>query len=238
MPRPAAPRPARASRPAFAPPHLARGSRWPLRGSSVVAPPCARAAAAAPPDVQRLLWHPRWAGRGSAASRAGGRRHPEMAAVGRAFPSWKRSTLTEIYLCHACSDHAIEDGHASTGGGRWGCRAASSASSWPSRSTSGTSARRRRSRPSSATSRHRRRAPSPIRRRRPTRPPPTPRCVRSAARWRPTPRCCRAAGSSATPASSTTSRPTEPAPSPPSPSTPSSCARYTPTPDAPSYSDS
>eukprot|EP01047_Picozoa_sp_COSAG01_P078038 COSAG01_NODE_14273_length_1474_cov_1.242182_1_plen_243_part_10 len=28
-------------------------------------------------------------------------------AVSRAFPSWKRSTLTEIYLCHACSCHEI-----------------------------------------------------------------------------------------------------------------------------------
>jgi hypothetical protein len=28
--------------------------------------------------------------------------------VSRAFQSWKRSILTEIYLCHACSDHGIE----------------------------------------------------------------------------------------------------------------------------------
>jgi hypothetical protein len=32
-------------------------------------------------------------------------------AVSRPFPSWNRSTLTEIYLCHACSDHEIEDGN-------------------------------------------------------------------------------------------------------------------------------
>jgi hypothetical protein len=31
-------------------------------------------------------------------------------SVSRAFPSWKRSIVTEIYLCHACSDHEIEDG--------------------------------------------------------------------------------------------------------------------------------
>jgi hypothetical protein len=31
--------------------------------------------------------------------------------VSRAFPSWNRSILTEIYLCHACSDHEIEDGN-------------------------------------------------------------------------------------------------------------------------------
>eukprot|EP01047_Picozoa_sp_COSAG01_P009519 COSAG01_NODE_392_length_17668_cov_5.382264_4_plen_95_part_00 len=30
-------------------------------------------------------------------------------------PSWNRCILTEIYLCHACSDHEIEDGNARTG---------------------------------------------------------------------------------------------------------------------------
>jgi hypothetical protein len=30
--------------------------------------------------------------------------------VSRPFPSWNRSTLTEIYLCHACSEHEIEEG--------------------------------------------------------------------------------------------------------------------------------
>jgi hypothetical protein len=29
--------------------------------------------------------------------------------VGRPFPSWNRPILTEIYLCHACSYHEIED---------------------------------------------------------------------------------------------------------------------------------
>ena len=29
-------------------------------------------------------------------------------------PSWKRSILTEIYLCHACPYHEIEDGNART----------------------------------------------------------------------------------------------------------------------------
>jgi hypothetical protein len=37
------------------------------------------------------------------------------AAVSRAFPSWDRSILTEIYLCHACSYHEVEDGNARTG---------------------------------------------------------------------------------------------------------------------------
>jgi hypothetical protein len=37
--------------------------------------------------------------------------------VSRAFPSWKRSILTEIYLCHACSCHEIEDGNARAGDG-------------------------------------------------------------------------------------------------------------------------
>jgi hypothetical protein len=30
------------------------------------------------------------------------------AQVSRVFPSWNRSILTEIYLCHACSDHEID----------------------------------------------------------------------------------------------------------------------------------
>jgi hypothetical protein len=30
-------------------------------------------------------------------------------AVSLSFASWNRSTLTEIYLCHACSDHEFED---------------------------------------------------------------------------------------------------------------------------------
>jgi hypothetical protein len=36
-------------------------------------------------------------------------------AVSRAFPSWKQSMLTEIYLCHACSCHEVEDGNARAG---------------------------------------------------------------------------------------------------------------------------
>jgi hypothetical protein len=36
-------------------------------------------------------------------------------AVSRAFPSWNPSTLTEIYLCHACSDQKIEDGNGRAG---------------------------------------------------------------------------------------------------------------------------
>jgi hypothetical protein len=31
--------------------------------------------------------------------------------VSRAFPSYARSILTEIYLCHPCSCHEIEDGN-------------------------------------------------------------------------------------------------------------------------------
>eukprot|EP01049_Picozoa_sp_SAG25_P024828 SAG25_NODE_11427_length_304_cov_1.517073_1_plen_86_part_10 len=31
------------------------------------------------------------------------------------FPSWNRSILTEIYLCHACSYHEIEDGNGAPG---------------------------------------------------------------------------------------------------------------------------
>jgi hypothetical protein len=39
----------------------------------------------------------------------------EITAVSPAFPSWKRSILTEIYLCHACSHHEVEDGNARAG---------------------------------------------------------------------------------------------------------------------------
>jgi hypothetical protein len=43
-------------------------------------------------------------------------RFDRWAVVSRAFPSCKRSILTEIYQCHACSCHEIEDGNAWTGG--------------------------------------------------------------------------------------------------------------------------
>jgi hypothetical protein len=43
--------------------------------------------------------------------------------VSRAFPSWNRSILTEIYLCHACSYHEIEGGNTRAGlAGRGGRR--------------------------------------------------------------------------------------------------------------------
>jgi hypothetical protein len=48
-------------------------------------------------------------GSSSRARPSGGR------TVSRAFPSWNRSISTEIYLCHACSGHEIEDGSARTG---------------------------------------------------------------------------------------------------------------------------
>eukprot|EP01047_Picozoa_sp_COSAG01_P051262 COSAG01_NODE_5269_length_4369_cov_15.316159_2_plen_641_part_00 len=35
--------------------------------------------------------------------------------VGGPFSSWSRFILTEIYLCHACSDHEIEDGNGAPG---------------------------------------------------------------------------------------------------------------------------
>jgi hypothetical protein len=47
-----------------------------------------------------------WGGRGTAGT-----------DVSRAFPSCTRSMLTEIYLCHDCSCHDIEDGNAGAGGG-------------------------------------------------------------------------------------------------------------------------
>eukprot|EP01047_Picozoa_sp_COSAG01_P028947 COSAG01_NODE_1965_length_8779_cov_5.132604_13_plen_136_part_00 len=36
--------------------------------------------------------------------------------MSRAFPSWKQSILTEIFLCHACSYHETEDANARAGG--------------------------------------------------------------------------------------------------------------------------
>jgi serine/threonine protein kinase len=36
-------------------------------------------------------------------------------SVSRAFPSWNRSILTEIHICHACSYLDIKDGNARTG---------------------------------------------------------------------------------------------------------------------------
>jgi hypothetical protein len=43
---------------------------------------------------------------------------PGRRGVGRAFPSWKRCILTEIYLlCHACSYHEVEGGIAARGRG-------------------------------------------------------------------------------------------------------------------------
>jgi hypothetical protein len=48
--------------------------------------------------------------------------------VSRAFPSWNWSIWTDIYLCHACSDHVREDGHARTGCARqWRTRQSSHA---------------------------------------------------------------------------------------------------------------
>jgi hypothetical protein len=38
----------------------------------------------------------------------------EVEEVRRPFPSCPWSILAEIYLCHACSDREIEDGHART----------------------------------------------------------------------------------------------------------------------------
>jgi hypothetical protein len=35
--------------------------------------------------------------------------------VSRPFPSWNRSILTEIYLCHACSHPEVEGGNARVG---------------------------------------------------------------------------------------------------------------------------
>jgi hypothetical protein len=55
-----------------------------------------------------------------------------ITAASAPFPSWNRSILTEVYLCHACSDHVIEDGNGppgagDRGGGRWAAGHASTA---------------------------------------------------------------------------------------------------------------
>eukprot|EP01047_Picozoa_sp_COSAG01_P060318 COSAG01_NODE_7377_length_3230_cov_7.645800_2_plen_177_part_00 len=47
-----------------------------------------------------------------------GRTPPHRSGVRRPFPSWNRSILTEIYLCHACScQRNIEDGNGRAGAG-------------------------------------------------------------------------------------------------------------------------
>jgi hypothetical protein len=51
------------------------------------------------------------------ASSALGRARSIAPAVRRPFPSWNRSSiLTEIHLCHACSDHDTEGGNGRAGG--------------------------------------------------------------------------------------------------------------------------
>eukprot|EP01047_Picozoa_sp_COSAG01_P046042 COSAG01_NODE_4291_length_5167_cov_3.885556_2_plen_188_part_00 len=52
---------------------------------------------------------------GSLIASLGGHSSWVLGVVSRAFPSWNRSILTEIYLCHACSYHEIGDGNARTG---------------------------------------------------------------------------------------------------------------------------
>eukprot|EP01047_Picozoa_sp_COSAG01_P099097 COSAG01_NODE_29175_length_643_cov_1.343750_1_plen_178_part_10 len=44
--------------------------------------------------------------------------HARGLVVSRPFPSWNRSILTEIYRCHACSYHEIEDENGRAGTGR------------------------------------------------------------------------------------------------------------------------
>eukprot|EP01047_Picozoa_sp_COSAG01_P002175 COSAG01_NODE_56_length_31088_cov_39.354771_11_plen_184_part_00 len=84
-------------------------------------------------------WRAAVAPAGRSSGQRGAREEAEAAgaAVSRAFPSWKRSVSTEIYLCHACSYHAIEDGNARTG------RPSSARSSSARRSCSACSSGRR-----------------------------------------------------------------------------------------------
>jgi hypothetical protein len=52
------------------------------------------------------------------------RRARHFARASAPFPSWSRSILPEIYLCHACSYHEIEDGNGAPGTPGAGRRAA------------------------------------------------------------------------------------------------------------------
>jgi hypothetical protein len=73
--------------------------------------------------VVRRRWCAGWAGAAAAASERGGHRRARQrrrAEGGRGEGEWgvascMRPIVTEIYLCHACSCHEIEDGHAWTG---------------------------------------------------------------------------------------------------------------------------
>jgi hypothetical protein len=67
-------------------------------------------------EVRRLeIEAARAARRGDAPAASTAREQAAQASVSRAFPSWKRFILTEIYLCHACSHREIEDGNARAG---------------------------------------------------------------------------------------------------------------------------
>eukprot|EP01047_Picozoa_sp_COSAG01_P016365 COSAG01_NODE_836_length_13206_cov_139.627375_18_plen_371_part_00 len=61
---------------------------------------------------------------------AGGCR-AHVGGVSAPFPSWDRSILTEIYLCHACSYHEIEDGNGAPGGGSAERPSSAGAACWP-----------------------------------------------------------------------------------------------------------
>jgi hypothetical protein len=117
------------------------------------------AAAGRPTHVRLVCVHAR--ARAAAQARAVARAEPRGRAaalaapplVSWASPSWDRSILTEIYLCHACSYHEIEDGNARTG---WrtsrrcaACRAPCAACTTSSRSTCTAPSARSPTRPSS-----------------------------------------------------------------------------------------
>jgi hypothetical protein len=62
--------------------------------------------------------------------------------VSGAFPSSTRPVLTEMYLCHACSCHEIEDGNAWTGRARLAsCSGCAASCKKPARTQTGTSSR-------------------------------------------------------------------------------------------------
>jgi hypothetical protein len=63
----------------------------------------------------RASWAPGGTPTSGARRRGFGGGAGSVAAVRRAFPSWNRSILTEIYLCRARSCHEVEDGNARTG---------------------------------------------------------------------------------------------------------------------------
>jgi hypothetical protein len=107
----------------------------------------AKAATALPSDYNYL----EVAGSGISTNNDTGVRRVGVTQVSAPFPAWNRSMLTEIYLCHACSDHESKDENGVTQDAR-GCRGACevepSCTSYTWRSSTSTAAGQSHQRPS------------------------------------------------------------------------------------------